>query len=282
LLALVNACLCHHGARSMRGDAAMATSLLTHDSPFRGPAIFLEGVAAFMQDESTDADLLFSAAAATCFRYGGVATGVSALAMRASIALSCGDTTAASEFSDEAVSIAAEAHLDMHMQLTGVHAVASRIAIQGGNLKKAQQHVALAMRNRPLCFPDVPFSAVFLIQLVEAYIALADPAGARAVLRQIRDILARRPDLGMVAVRCDELRGKLDGGSAALVGVSSLTAAELRLVPLLPTHLTYKEIGERLYVSRNTIKSEASSIFRKLGVSSRSEAVQAAERIGLL
>ena len=76
--------------------------------------------------------------------------------------------------------------------------------------------------------------------------------------------------------------GKLDGASPALVGASSLTAAELRLVPLLSTHLTYREIGERLYVSRNTIKSQMSSIFRKLGVSSRSEAIRAAEQLGLL
>jgi len=60
-----------------------------------------------------------------------------------------------------------------------------------------------------------------------------------------------------------------------------LTAAELRLLPLLTTHLSYQEIGERLYVSRNTVKTHALSVFRKLGVSSRSEAVERAEEIGL-
>lgn len=282
LLALVDTCRCPNGAPGMRASAATAISLLEHDSPFRGPAIFLEGAAALMQDETSAADELFTTAAATCFRYGGLPTGVSALALRASIAIGRGDSSAAGELSDQAVSIASEAHLDMHLQLTAVHAVAARVALQRGDLGQARSHVALAVRNRPLCYSDVPFSALFLLQLVEAYTALADPAGARAVLRQIRDILATGSNLGIVAERCDELRGKFDGASAALVGVSSLTAAELRLVPLLPTHLTYKEIGERLYVSRNTIKSEASSIFRKLGVSSRSEAVQAAERIGLL
>jgi LuxR family transcriptional regulator, maltose regulon positive regulatory protein len=65
-------------------------------------------------------------------------------------------------------------------------------------------------------------------------------------------------------------------------GVSSLTTAELRLLPLLPTHLSFHEIADRLYLSRNTVKTHAISIYRKLGVSSRGEAVQRAQEIGLL
>jgi LuxR family maltose regulon positive regulatory protein len=51
---------------------------------------------------------------------------------------------------------------------------------------------------------------------------------------------------------------------------------------LLSTHLSFKEIGERLHVSRNTIKTQAISVYRKLGVSSRSEAVAIAEDLGLV
>jgi LuxR family maltose regulon positive regulatory protein len=62
--------------------------------------------------------------------------------------------------------------------------------------------------------------------------------------------------------------------------VSSLTTAELRLLPLLPTHLTFAEIGQQLYVSRHTVKTQAISVYRKLGVSSRSQAVQRLEELG--
>ena len=62
---------------------------------------------------------------------------------------------------------------------------------------------------------------------------------------------------------------------------ASLTAAELRLVPLLPTHLSMAEIGTRLHISRHTVKSEAISMYRKLGVSSRSEAVTRIIDLGL-
>ena len=80
----------------------------------------------------------------------------------------------------------------------------------------------------------------------------------------------------------DELEQMLDTIRLGTVGASSLTAAELRLLPLLATHLSYRDIGERLHVSRNTVKSHAVSIFRKLGVSSRSGAIELAEEIGLL
>jgi LuxR family transcriptional regulator, maltose regulon positive regulatory protein len=64
--------------------------------------------------------------------------------------------------------------------------------------------------------------------------------------------------------------------------VSTLTTAELRLLPLLPTHLTFQEIGERLYISKHTVKTQAISIYHKLGASSRSEAITRLQEIGLL
>ena len=62
----------------------------------------------------------------------------------------------------------------------------------------------------------------------------------------------------------------------------SLTGAELRLLPYLATHLTFPEIASRLFISRNTVKTEAVSIYRKLGASSRSEAIERAVEVGLL
>ena len=62
----------------------------------------------------------------------------------------------------------------------------------------------------------------------------------------------------------------------------SLTAAELRLLPYLVTHLTFPEIASRLFLSKNTIKTEAVSIYRKLTASSRSEAIERAIEVGLL
>jgi DNA-binding NarL/FixJ family response regulator len=46
---------------------------------------------------------------------------------------------------------------------------------------------------------------------------------------------------------------------------SALTAAELRLLPLLPTHWSFPQIAAEMALSRSTIKSQAMSIYRKLG-----------------
>src|SRR6185312_17149489 len=59
----------------------------------------------------------------------------------------------------------------------------------------------------------------------------------------------------------------------------ALTAAELRLLPLLSTYLSFPEIGEEMCLSPNTIKSQACSIYRKLGVSSRNQAVMQSRKL---
>jgi LuxR family maltose regulon positive regulatory protein len=65
-------------------------------------------------------------------------------------------------------------------------------------------------------------------------------------------------------------------------GASALTIAELRILPLLATHLSFPEIGAEMFLSPHTVKSQAMSLYRKLGASSRSQAVTRARDIGLL
>jgi LuxR family maltose regulon positive regulatory protein len=79
-----------------------------------------------------------------------------------------------------------------------------------------------------------------------------------------------------------DLRRTLTSSTPTRAGATPLTPAELRLLPYLQTHLTIREIGERLFLSRNTVSTEVGSIYRKLGVSSRSDAVFRATAVGLL
>jgi LuxR family maltose regulon positive regulatory protein len=120
------------------------------------------------------------------------------------------------------------------------------------------------------------------LELVRAYLALADLASARVVLREVADLLHRRPRLGTLPEQADQLRAQLGNLHADLDGASPLTTAELRLLPLLPTHQSFREIGQRLHLSPHTVKSQALSVYRKLGVSSRSQAIQRARTLGLL
>ena len=163
-------------------------------------------------------------------------------------------------------------------------AVAARVAVHRGDLKEANRLIAMAMRARPALTYVLPTFAVRArLQLSRACWAIGDQSAARHLLREIDDVLAHRPALGTLVDDVSRLRDLVTSESATgVTGASPLSPAELRLLPYLQTHLTFREIGERLFVSRNTISSEVGSIYRKLGVSSRSDAVQQATAIGLL
>ena len=174
----------------------------------------------------------------------------------------------------------------MHDYATAVlaFAAAARLALHRGDVADANRQLTRAMRARPTCTYAIPFIAVRVrLQLAEVFWALADHATARHLLREIDDILLHRPALGTLVDEVSELRRTVTSTERpGPTGGPPLTPAELRLLPYLQTHLSIREIGERLYISRNTVSSEVGSIYRKLGVSSRSEAVERATDIGLL
>jgi LuxR family maltose regulon positive regulatory protein len=121
------------------------------------------------------------------------------------------------------------------------------------------------------------------LELARAYVTLRDRNAAHALLDEARAILVLRPALGVLAEQVAVLEDEIEAmPEAAGGGTSGLTRAELRLLPLLSTHLSFREIGERLFVSRNTIKTQAISVYRKLGVSSRSDAIARAAELGLV
>jgi LuxR family maltose regulon positive regulatory protein len=102
-------------------------------------------------------------------------------------------------------------------------------------------------------------------------------------MREVDDLLKRRPGLGTLVREAGALRDQLSRErGASLPGASALTAAELRLLPLLSTHLSFPEIAEQMFLSLSTIKSQGMSIYRKLGASSRSQAVARSRELGLL
>jgi LuxR family maltose regulon positive regulatory protein len=102
------------------------------------------------------------------------------------------------------------------------------------------------------------------------------------VILQAERIVQRRPDLGVLNGQVRDLRQRVDQAERTLAGPSALTPAELRLLPLLSTYLTFDEIGQRLSVTRHTAKAHALAIYGKLGASGRSEAIDRAIEIGLL
>jgi DNA-binding CsgD family transcriptional regulator len=102
--------------------------------------------------------------------------------------------------------------------------------------------------------------------------------------------LGPRVERLLQAIRLDDVHPGLARALAFLCPTSPvnpdergvrLTSRELTLVELLPTHLSYAEMGERLFLSVNTVKSNLKSLYRKLDATTRAEAVEASRRAGL-
>jgi LuxR family transcriptional regulator, maltose regulon positive regulatory protein len=282
-MALLRTLLCHDGMAGMRADAAAAWSGLAPDSPWRATALLMEGIGHLLDGQPDLAEPVLARVGGVAEQHGATPAATAALGERAIIAMERRQWEEAGRLAGQALAALEDGHLEGYVVAAFVHAVAARAALAQGEAVRAREHLARAVHLRPLLTSAMPHRAVqTLVELAQAYLALDDVAGARTALRQADEIIRRRPDLGVLPGQAADLRAALDRVGQGTPGASSLTAAELRLLPLLSTHLTLLEIGERLHLSRNTVKTQAVSIYRKLGVSSRSEAMARVRELGLL
>ena len=207
-----------------------------------------------------------------------------ALCERSLVAMARGEWDEAEVLAGQARTALRGAGIEESYATPLVNAVRARTALHRGDVPAAREELASAQRLRPLLTYALPYFAVQArIELACVHLALADLAGARTLMREIDELLRRRPGLGTLAGQAQALRGRLasERGSST-PGASALTGAELRLLPLLCTHLSFPEIAAQMFLSRNTIKSQANSIYRKLGASTRSQAVTRSRDLGLL
>ena len=282
-LALLHAALCRDGIKRMRADAQFARERIEPGDSARGPALHLEGVSYLLDGETDRADAILADAVEVATQDREMNAVSYALAQRSLVAIQRHDWDRAETLAEQALTVVQDGRLDDYVSSLLVYAVAARTALHRGDVPGAKTHLARSAPLRPLLTYILPTYAVqALLELARAYLTLSDVAGARAALQQAGDVLRRRPDLGTLPAQVEELRSRLDSIPAAVPGSSSLTTAELRLLPMLATHLSFTEIGQRLYLSKHTVKTQAISIYRKLGASSRSEAVQRVQEVGLL
>jgi LuxR family transcriptional regulator, maltose regulon positive regulatory protein len=282
-MALLRALLCRDGVDQMRADAEAAAAGLASGSPWWATALLLEGVANVLAGEADRADPILAHAAERAIHIGALPTAAAALAQRALVAIERHDWIQAETLIERALELARVGQLSDYEMSPLIHALAARTALHLGDVPRAQDHLARAARLRRRLTAAMPHRAAqTLLELARVHLGLTDVAGARILLREIRDILRQRPRLGLLPTQADQLRSQLDVLRETTASAARLTTAELRLLPLLSTHLTFREMGERLHVSPHTVKSQALSLYRKLGVSSRSQAIQRMQQTGLL
>ena len=97
-----------------------------------------------------------------------------------------------------------------------------------------------------------------------------------ALRRLVADGLCRRAeDVGFIAARCGS-----HGGEQVAPDVS-LTGREIAVLQLLSSSLSLPDIANELFVSHNTVKTHVQSLYRKLSVSKREDAVRVAATLGV-
>ena len=112
---------------------------------------------------------------------------------------------------------------------------------------------------------------------------LGDAAAARRLTCQARQLAGDRRLPLLLSSGLEQAEHTLAHLPAdSTYGLSPFTVAELRILRLLPTHLSFPEMGAMLFVSRHTVKTQALSTYRKLGAASRHEAVERACALGYL
>lgn len=282
--AMLRACMCPAGPEQTMADAALAAAQEPPWSPWRDNALLLFAHAHLLAGDVDRARELFIETAATGTANGNTDTVVDSEAGLALLAMDRGRYTEAAEHVERALAII-EKHRTFDYAVSVLpFALAARLAWRLGDREEADKQLTRAMRARPSCTFVLPFFALRArIQLTKAYAARGDQAAARHLLREIDEILMRRPAMGTLIDDVAAVREMVSArAQLGATGAAPLTAAELRVLPYLQTHLTIAEIGQRLFVSRNTVSSEVTSIYRKLGVCSRNDAVECATSIGLL
>ena len=283
--AMLRAGMCAAGPERAMTDARLAVEQEEPWSAWRDLALYLSGEAQLLAGNRDRASALFEESADVAEKQDNAEVLVLSESELALLDMDRGRWDAAARHVDSGLG-AVEAHgLQDYVASFLASSVAARLELHRGVPGRADRLHGRAMRGRATCTHALPFLAVRgRLQLAKVSWATADGGTTRHLLREIDDIIRLRPSLGVLVDEVDELRAKVSVANdhQLIDGAAPLTPAELRLLPYLQTHLTVAEIGARLFISRNTASSEISSIYRKLGVSSRNAAVQEATAMGLL
>ena len=282
--ALLRAILCRRGTERMRADADEAVRRFAAESFVTPAPALLQGIARILCGDLDGGDLSLEDAVSVGEEAGAPEDLALALCERSLVAMARNQWDRAEILAERACAVLRRAGIEESYATPLVSAVRARAAMHRGDVPAARRELIRAQPLRPLLTYALPHFAVQArIELARVHLALADLPGARTLMREVDDLLKRRPGLGTLAADAGALRAQLSRERGSSVpGASALTAAELRLLPLLSTHLSFPEIAAELFLSRFTVKSQAMSIYHKLGASSRNQAVARSRELGLL
>jgi LuxR family maltose regulon positive regulatory protein len=284
-LALARASFAPEGVETMLADAQTALAHLPVGTDWHPVASFLVGVASVFTGDDDRAVQEFERAAR--YSTSGARTGAAfALAQRALLAADQGDWIVAEACARESLAIVAQDGIHIFGPGLITHIACARVALHAGDRHQAREHAGRALDlyrdPSPVALPWLAGQTA--IELGRILADLDDVDGAARMAAEARRHLAVLGSAGTLTARLDELARAVVEAQHRVDAehTSQLTPAEIRVLQLLPTHLSLTDIANELVVSRNTVKSQVAGIYHKLGASGRRDAVHKADELGLL
>jgi LuxR family transcriptional regulator, maltose regulon positive regulatory protein len=282
-IAVLRAMAAREGLAAMGADAAAIRERSADHTPWRALCCLLEGAAAHLTGDA-DAARAHLEEGARGAAVAAPAVQVLCLADLGVLALEGGDGETAEVCVARARRQVERLGLGDDPMCALVFAASALERAQRGRVDDAQGDMREGSRLLALLAGFSPwYEAMTRAVLARAALRLGDVVGARILLAAASRLAPRVPDATVLGTWLEAAWARADSFAvAAILGPSSLTTAELRVLRLLPTHLSFREIAGDLHVSANTIKTQAHAVYRKLDASSRTEAVANARRVGLL
>ncbi len=153
-----------------------------------------------------------------------------------------------------------------------------------GQLQEARSELERAVEFRGRVPNSSPWTTVeALAMLAQVLLDMGDRRGAAALVDQARLLLASLPDVTeTLQARLERLEQQAADRPKVVSLADPLTEREVAVLRLLQGTLSLREIGQELHLSANTIKTHAQAIYRKLGVSTRHDAVARGREVGRL
>ncbi len=160
-------------------------------------------------------------------------------------------------------------------QSSPVFTAAGEVAARRGRLTEARWEFERALESRRGKHGISPWPTLeLLLRFAPVLSDLGDRSRAVALLAEARSILVAFPDCAEAQLaRLDRMERRLAGRPRSIALGTPLTEREAAVLRLLRGSLSLREIGQELFLSPNTIKTHTQAIYRKLGVSTRHDAV---------
>jgi len=280
---MMRAAVARDGIAAMGQDAARAYEGLPDASPWRSLCRFLTGVDEHLRGAGASARQDLEEGA----RRGAIAAPavqVLCLAQLALMALDRGDWEEGPLLAARARAQVERVGLADHPPCALVYAVSALVRAHHDRVEDAQADRRRASELLTRLVDHVAWYDVETrVVLARAALRLGDITGTRTLLGEASRLSSRAQDAVVLNEAIDALWPRAEAYTIAEVaGPSSLTTAELRVLAMMPTHQSFREMGEHLHVSANTVKTHAHAVYRKLDVCSRSEAVIRAREMGLV